>query len=90
MVATTRTRMLAVGHEFFSRQARFKSSLVQKLSVVHHFFPVVRWMDVDFNHAGVWCDLQHFEAWVSRRRIAFQNDLESKLNCSFFNCMQEV
>ena len=87
MVATASTCVFAVSHEFFSRQARLKSGLVQKLRVADDFFPVVRWMDVHFNHPWVGRDLQHFEAWIFRWWIAFQHDLESQFNRSFFHSM---
>ena len=71
MVAATGASVLAVGHEFFGTQAGFKCCVVQKLGVVDQIFPVVHRLNIDLNHAGVGRDLQHFQARVTRGRVAF-------------------
>ena len=76
MVATPGTGVAAIGHELFCRQTRFVRNVIQKLGVRHQLAPVVSRVNVDFNHARVRRDGQHFQARIARWRIAFEHDLE--------------
>ena len=79
VVAAPCAGVAAIGHEFFSAQAGFKGGLVQKLGVVDQLAPVVRGMDIDFDHARVGGDLQHLEARIAWRRVALQHELHVQL-----------
>ena len=47
--------------------------------MVDQLGPVVRRMDVDLDHARVGRDLQHLQARVARRRVAFEHDRHAEL-----------
>ena len=90
MVAAARAGVAAIGHELFGRQTRLKRSLVQKLGVLHQLQPVVRGVDVDFNHARVGCDLQHFQSGIAWRWIAFEHDAHAQLFGGGFDGAEQI
>ena len=65
-------------------------NFVQKLGVFDQLVPVVGWVNVDLDHTRVRGDLQHFQAWVTRRRVAFQHDGHAQALCRGFNGSQQV
>jgi hypothetical protein len=79
VVAAAGAGVAAVGHELLGRQAGLERGLVQELGVVDQFGPVVRRVDVDLDHARVGRDLQHLQARVARRRVAFHHDLQAQV-----------
>ncbi|MNX85652.1 hypothetical protein D3C86_1175000 [compost metagenome] len=85
VVAAACARVAPVGHELFGGQARLERGLVQEFGVVHQIGPVAGRVDVDFDDAGVGRHLQHFQARVARRRIAFQHDLHLQLTRGGFH-----
>ena len=75
VVATASAGMASVLHELFGGQARLESHLVEKLGVPDQFAPVRHRVDVDLDDARIRRDLQQLQAWVTRRRVAFEHDL---------------
>ena len=74
VVAAAGARVASVEHELLGRQARQARRLVQRFGVVEQFVPVGRRVDVHFDDARVRRDLQHPQARIARRRIAFEHD----------------
>ena len=78
VVAPAGAGVAPVGHELFGAQARLVRRGVEEFGVLDELGPVVRGVDVDLDHAGVGRDLQHLQAWVARRRVAFEDDLHAQ------------
>ena len=84
VVAAAGAGVAAIGHELFGGQMGFKRCVVQKFGVFDEFAPVAHGVDVDFDHAGVWRDLQQLQARVAWRRVPFQHDLYTQtFGCGF-------
>ena len=90
MVAAAGAGVAAIVHEFFSRQARLMRDLVQKLGVLDQLAPAVGRVDIDFDDTRVGRDLQHFQARVARRRIAFQHDPDGQAGGCGFDRSKQV
>ena len=89
MVAAAGAGVAAIRHELFGRQPRLMRNFVQKFGVLDQFVPVVGGVNVDLNHARVGGDLQHFQARVTRRWVAFQHDGHTQALCrGFYRCQQ--
>ena len=56
----------------------------------HQFAPVAGRVDVDFDHAGVGRDLQHFQARVARWRVAFEHDGQAQCFGAGFDGSEQV
>ena len=71
MIAAAGAGMAAIDHEFVGAEPRLPRFLVKRHRRVDRFAPARGRMDVDLDHARIGRDLEHVDARVGRRRIAF-------------------
>src|SRR5881392_3849491 len=74
MVAAAGADVPAVDHELLGAEPRQAGFLVKRGRVLHQFVPVARWMEIDFDHPGIRCNLEVIEARIVRGRRAFNDD----------------
>ena len=90
VVTAASARMAAVEHEFLGAQVGLVGRFVQVFRMVHQLAPVGCGVDVDLDDAGVGCHLQQLQARVTRRRIAFDDDLYLQLGSGGLHGGQQV
>ena len=90
MVAAAGAGVAAVEHEFLGAQARLARFLVERKRVGAKCVPVCRRMNIDFNHAGIGGDVEHGEARVRYRAIAFDTHTKRKVFCHAFYDSDQV
>ena len=79
VVAAAGAGVAAIDHELLRAQPRLARFLVKHRGVVHEFVPVGGRMDVHLDDAGIGRDLEHVEARIGRRRVAFDDDGRAEL-----------
>jgi hypothetical protein len=62
-----------VDHEFLGGQAGGVGGVVEEGGVVDQLAPAVHRLHIDFDHAGVGGDAQHFQARIARRLVALDH-----------------
>ena len=90
VVAAAGATVAAVEHELLGRQPRLVGGVVQELGVIDQFVPVMRRMDVDLDDARVRRHLKHPQAWIARRRVAFEHDRHPQLRRGRFDRGQQL
>ena len=79
MVAAARARVPAIVVELFGPQPRLPRIFVQRGRDRYQLVPVPGRRRVDFDHAGVGCDLEMVQSIVGRRRIPLNYDGRSEV-----------
>ena len=79
MIAAAGADMPSVDHELVGAEPRLPRVLVERRGRLDRLPPAARRMDVDLDHAGIGRHLDHVEARIVRRRIAFDVNLRADL-----------
>ncbi len=74
MIAAARAGVAPVEHEFLGTETRLSRLFVERLRRGDQFVPRGRRMDIDLDDGGVRRDVQHLDARIARRRVAFDGD----------------
>ncbi len=74
VIAAAGAGVAAVELEFLGGKAAGMRLFIQRLGDVHLFAPVFGGMDIDLDHAGIGRHLDHVDARIEGRRIAFDMD----------------
>ena len=74
MVAAAGAGMATIEHKFLGREARLTGAVVERGAELYQFVPARRGMHIDFDDAGVGCDLEQRQARVARRLVTFDHD----------------
>ena len=90
MIASTSAGVAAIQHELFRSQTALARLFIKSGCVVNQLPPIVRWMNVHFNHSRVWRDFDLLQARIKRGSVAFQNHRHLQFRRSLFNGPNQV
>ena len=90
VIAAARARVPAVEHELLGHEPRVVRVLVETLGDRAHLVPARRGLHVDFDDAGIGRHLDHTQARIARRLVAFEVNRQVELRARVLDGREQV